>query len=113
MGRGLELDTQLNRPDSLHDVLRPLAIWLGLGTFFVGAIVLGGRLAESGMAEAFTGPMLLLLGVALVGGGFLIEPTGFFLDPEVEFAGRVWYVVAGATVFLLVLAIVAGALVIF
>ena len=111
MGRGLEFDAQLHRPESLADGLRPLAIWLGLGTFFLGALALGATLAQ-GAAGAFTGPMLLLLGVSLVGGGFLMEPTEFALDPEVEFSGREWYVVAGASVLLLVPAVVAGVLVV-
>jgi hypothetical protein len=110
MGRGFELDTRLHRPDSLRELLRPLAIWLGLVTFFLGAIALGARLARAETTEAFVGPMLLLLGVALVGGGFLMDRTDFLLDPEVEFSGREWYVVAGASVLLLALAVVVGAL---
>ena len=79
----------------------------------IGAIALGAQLADQpGATEAVTGPLLLLLGVALVGGGFLMDPTGLFLDPDVEFSGRQWYVVAGASVFLLGLAIVAGAFVV-
>jgi hypothetical protein len=113
MGRGFGFDTRLDRPDSLRESLRPLAIWLGLGTFFVGALALGAALADqSGATEAFAGPMFLLLGVALVGGGFLMDTTDFFLDPEVEFDGREWYVVAGASLFLLVLAVGAGVLVV-
>lgn len=112
MGRGFELDAPLDRPDFLRELLRPLAIWLGLVTFFVGAIVLGAYLADSGGSGEFTGPMFLLLGVALVGGGFLMDTTDFFIDPEIEFAGREWYVVAGASVLLLALAVVAGALVV-
>jgi hypothetical protein len=111
MGRGFESDTQLHRPDSLADSLRPLAIWLGLGTFFLGAILLGASLARES-ADAVVGPMFLLLGVSLVGGGFLMDPTEFFLDPEIEFTGREWYVVAGASVLLLALAVIAGALVV-
>ena len=110
MGRGFDFETDFDGPDSRRDALRPLAIWLGLSTFLVGAIVLGARLAQSGSAEAFAGPMLLLLGVSLVGGGFLMEPTDLFLDPEIEFSGREWYVVAGASVCLLALAVVAGVL---
>jgi hypothetical protein len=109
MGTGLELDEIIDRPDHLRTVLRPLAIWLGISSFFVGAISLGSTLAtQSGTVEATTGPMLLLLGVSLAGGGFLMEPTELFLDPEIEFDGRTWYVVAGSSVCLLALAVVAG-----
>ncbi|MEF8784625.1 MAG: hypothetical protein V5A45_01740 [Haloarculaceae archaeon] len=111
MRPGLEFDTLVDRPDSLSTVVRPLAIWLGLTSFFVGAIAFGATLAaQSGPVETATGPMLLLLGVSLVGGGFLMEQTALFLDPEIEFRGRQWYVVAGASVCSLGLAIAAGAL---
>jgi hypothetical protein len=110
MGLGFEFDPSIERPDPLRTALRPFAIWLGMVSFLVGAIVFGATLADqSGQVEAFTGPMLLLLGVSLVGGGFLMEATDLFLDPEIEFSGREWYVVAGASVLLLTLAVATAA----
>jgi|AntRauTorcE11898_2_1112593.scaffolds.fasta_scaffold76740_1 hypothetical protein len=111
MRPGLELDALVERPDSLRTVVRPLAIWVGLASFFVGAIAFGAMLAaQSGTGETVIGPMLLLLGVSLVGGGFLMDRTELFLDPEIEFRGRQWSVVASASICSLGLAIAAGAL---
>jgi hypothetical protein len=104
------LDVPFDRPDPLRECLRPAAIWLGLAAFFVGALALGATLAarQSGAARAFTGPVLLLLGVALVGGGFTMSPTEFRLDPDIEFDGRRRYLVAGSSALLL--AVAAGAM---
>ena len=114
MAPGLELDVPFDRPDSPRDLFRPLAIWFGLAVFLLGAVTLGAALADqSGAVEAFTGPMLLVLGVALVGGGFLMEQSDFFLDPEIEFEGREWYLVVGTSLCLLAFAIAAGAFVVF
>ncbi len=109
MPSGFELDAIVERPDSLHTVVRPLAIWLGLASFLFGAIAFGATLAaQSATVGTVTGPMLLLLGVSLVGGGFLMESTELFLDPDIEFQGREWYIVATASVCSLALAIAAG-----
>jgi hypothetical protein len=92
------------RPGSLRRYLRPAAIWLGLGTFFAGALFLGATLAApAGSAEIFTGPMLLLLGVSLIGGGFTMDVTDFLLDPKIEFEGRHRIFVAGISLLFLVL----------
>ena len=95
----LGIDALVDRPDSLRPRLRPVAIWLGLVTFLAGAIGLGAALA--GGAEPFTGPLLLLLGVALVGGGFGMTPTTNALDPDLEFdRARRSFVVAVSALFL-------------
>lgn len=99
----------LDRPVSLRDCLRPVAIWLGLACFFLGSIFLGDTLAarQFGDAEAFTGPVLMSLGVSLVGGGFTMDPTNRRLDPVVTFQGRQQYIVAGLSGLFLALAAIA------
>ena len=104
----LDLDAGFERPEPLRTVLRPLAIWLGLAVFFLGSIALGAALAaQSGTVRAFVGPMLLVLGVALVGGGFTMEPTPLVLDPDIEFTGREWYGLVCISVLFLLVAVVA------
>ena len=99
----LGLEALVDRPDSLRPRLRPVAIWLGLVTFLAGAIRLGATLA--GGTDPFTGPVLLLLGVALVGGGFAMNPTTHALDPDVEFdRARRHFVVGVSALFLLLAA---------
>jgi hypothetical protein len=107
MASGFELDRWLDRPVSPRDLLRPLAIWLGLTVFLAGSIVLGAALAEG--ADSVVGPLLMLLGVSLVGGGFTITPSDFFLDPEIEFAGTQWYFVVGVSLLFLLIAAVSFA----
>ncbi len=77
-------------------LVRPAAIWLGLGSFFVGSILFGDALAGTG-AIPHAGPLLMLLGVALVGGGFTMEPTDFEYDPGLTFSGMEWYVITGVS----------------
>ena len=89
-----------------RSLVRPAAIWLGLATFFFGSILFGETLATS--ATAFEGPLFMLLGVALVGGGFTMEPSEFEYDPEIAFSGRRYYVVAGVSA--LFVAVTAGLL---
>ncbi|MFT4921911.1 MAG: hypothetical protein ACI8XM_001119 [Haloarculaceae archaeon] len=86
--------------------VRPLAICFGLGVFFVGSIVLGSALAatQPSRLQSYLGPLLLLLGVSLIGGGFVMEPTEYWLDPEVSFDGPHLYFVAGSSGLFLVLA---------
>lgn len=79
---------------------------LGLGTFLLGAIVLGSALAATrpGRVQLYTGPLLVLLGVSLVGGGFDTSPSDHWLHPEVEFAGTPRYVVGGVSALCLTVA---------
>jgi hypothetical protein len=94
----------------LSRYLRPAAIFLGLGVFLLGSLVLGAALAISRPPQtyAYGGPLLLLLGVSLIGGGFVMEPSEYWIDPEIEFAGPWRYFVAGVSVlFLVLVAIVA------
>jgi hypothetical protein len=81
--------------DSLNDItdvalVRPAAIWLGLSSFLIGSIFLGGALAGAGAVTA-EGPLFMLLGVALIGGGFTMKPTGFEYDAGLEFSGMKQY----------------------
>jgi len=105
---GLGFDASLDRPEPLRELLRPVAIWLGIASFFAGTIATGATLAAGGTGT-LTGPLLLFLGVSLIGGGFLMEPTEFLLDPELEFSGREWYFVAAVSVLFVLLT--AGAIV--
>jgi hypothetical protein len=69
-----------------------------------GTLALGATLATpGGEAEPFLGPLFLLLGVSLIGGGFTMDATEFFLDPEIEFSGTRRYFVAGVSLLFLVL----------
>jgi hypothetical protein len=104
-----EIDGSFDRPTPLSAVLRPLGLWLGLGSFLAGAILLGGALDAPG-AEPFAGPLLLLLGVALVGGVFAMEPTGYRPDPEIEFTAPRRYLAVGVAALFVVLAAVVLAL---
>jgi hypothetical protein len=99
----LQLRESLDRPDPLRVCLRPLSIWLGLATFLGGSILLGSTLASPN-ADPFAGPLLLLVGVALVGGGFTMEPTDLFPDPEVAFTGSERYFGAAVSVLFVLLA---------
>ena len=99
----LDIEGSFDRPSRLPAVLRPLGIWLGLGAFLAGSILLGGALAAPG-AEPFAGPLLLVLGVALVGGAFAMEPTGLQLDPEIEFTGSERYLAVGVAALFVILA---------
>jgi hypothetical protein len=62
-------------------------IWLGIASFFVGSIGVGATLAARQVAGAVApapgaGLALLSLGVAYVGIGFAMEPTGSPYDPD-------------------------------
>ncbi len=99
-------DGTLSRPEGSPQLLRPAAIWLGLGSFLVGSLFLGVTLAAENTTP-FAGPILLLLGVALIGGGFTMETAPSRLDPDIEFEGLRWYFVAGiSTLFLCLSAVV-------
>lgn len=94
----------------LSRALRPVAVFLGLAAFLVGAVVLGAALAadHSARLTLYTGPMLMLLGVSLVGGALVMEPSEYWLDPEVEITGLPRYFVVGVSgLFVLVVAVVA------
>lgn len=85
--------------DSLKDItdvalVRPAAIWLGLGSFLLGSIFLGAALAGAGAITA-EGPLFMLLGVALIGGGFTMKPTGFEYDAGLVFSGMKKYAITG------------------
>ena len=86
--------------------LRPAAIFAGLAVFLLGALVLGAALASTPAPRVYLsgGPILLLLGVALVGGGLVMEPSEYWLDPEVEFTGLQRQFVAGASALFLCVA---------
>lgn len=86
-------------------LVRPAAIWVGLGTFLLGSILFGDTLARAG-TQPFEGPVLMLLGVALVGGGFTMDRSEMVYDPEIEFSGLEYYAVAGVSTLLLVVAAV-------
>jgi hypothetical protein len=92
--------------------LRTAAIFAGLGTFLLGAIVLGSALAveQPGRIQTYVGPMLLLLGVSLIGGGFVMRRSDHWLDPELTFEGGRRYFVAGTA---LVSVVLAGAVALF
>jgi hypothetical protein len=92
----IQLEEHSEALEPLQRYLRPSAIFLGLGTFLLGAIVLGSALAAARPAhvELYLGPLVLLLGVGLVGGAFLMEPSDHWLDPEVAFEGLRRYFVA-------------------
>jgi len=101
-------DSVIARPALSSALLRPATIWSGLASFFAGALVLGGTLADqSGGADPFTGPILLLFGVSLVGGGFAMEPVDQFLDPDVAFEGTGRYFAAGVSLLFGLLAVAA------
>jgi hypothetical protein len=102
MAPGFELDRWLDRRLSVRDHLRPLAIWLGLTVFMAGSIALGAALAEG--VDSVVGPLLMILGVSLVGGGFTMAPTDSFLDPDIEFTDEQWYFVAAVSVLFLLIA---------
>ncbi len=96
--------------EPLSRTLRPVAVFFGLAVFLVGAVVLGVALAadQSVRVALYTGPMLLLLGVALIAGAFLMETSEHWLDPGVEVTGLLRYAVAGVSaLFVLVVAVVA------
>jgi len=98
------------RVEPLSRALRPFGVFLGLAVFLLGAVVLGDALATDAPAVVarYTGPMLMALGVSLVGGAFVMEPTSYWLDPEIEFDGPKRYFVAGVSaLFVLVVAVVA------
>ena len=86
--------------------LRPGAIFLGLGVLLLGAIVLGASLTVSQPPRmyVYSGPILVLLGVSLVGGGLVMEPSEYWLDPEIEFVGWQRNFVAGISVAFLLFA---------
>ena len=92
--------------EPLSRYLRPTAIFLGLSLFLVGSLVLGAALAIEQLPQVYRygGPILLLIGVSLVGGGFVMESSEYWLDPEIEFASPWRYFVAGVSVLFLVLA---------
>ncbi|MFB6233092.1 MAG: hypothetical protein ABEH61_02420 [Haloarculaceae archaeon] len=96
--------------EPLSRTLRPVAVYLGLAAFLIGSVVLGTALAADQPARVtvYTGPMLLLLGVSLVGGALVMEPSEFWLDPDIEFTGLPRYVATGvSSLFVLVVAAVA------
>lgn len=68
--------------------VRPVTIWLGIACFFVGAIGVGAALAAARYGgvgpEPAAGLALLLVGVAAVGVGLALRPTGVAYDPEIE-----------------------------
>jgi hypothetical protein len=86
--------------------LRPAAIFLGLGVFLLGALVLGAALAtiRPPRVYVYSGPLLLALGVALVGGALVMDPSEYWLDPDVEFRGWRRVVVVAVSVGFVVLA---------
>jgi hypothetical protein len=85
-------------------LVRPAAIWLGLAVFLFGSILFGNALTGTG-TQPFEGPLFMLLGVALVGGGFTMDASEFEYDPEIEFSGLEYYVVAGLSALFLLVAI--------
>lgn len=88
---------------------RPAAIFLGLGVFLLGSILLGADLAatETSRLLAYTGSLLALLGVALVGGALVMAPSDYWLDPDIEFEGPRRYLVVTLSVLSLLFAVVA------
>jgi hypothetical protein len=86
--------------------LRPGSIFLGLGTFLLGSIVLGAALGTSHPPRAYvySGSILLALGVSLVGGALVVVPSEHWLDPEVEFTGWQRHLVTATSVLCLALA---------
>jgi hypothetical protein len=95
-----------NRPFPRYRYLRPAAVWLGLASFFVGSLFLGATLAPpEESAEPLAGPVLLSVGVGLVGGAFTTDATDVALDPDVEFEGVGRYFAAGISVVFLSLSI--------
>jgi len=76
----------------LVDHVRPAIIWLGIASFFLGAIGVGATLAarQFGGAgpEPAAGMALLSLGVAYVGTGIVMDRTGSTYDPEIELPAR-------------------------
>jgi hypothetical protein len=86
--------------------LRPAAIFLGLGVFLFGALVLGAALTtpRPPRVYVYSGPLLLALGVSLVGGALVMDPSGYWLDPDVEFRGWQRGVVVVASAGFVVLA---------
>jgi len=102
------LDSVIPRPALSSALLRPATIWAGLALFFAGTLVLGATLAaESGGTDPFSGPILLLLGVSLIGAGFAMEPADRFLDPDVRFEGTRRYFAAGVSLLFGLLAVAA------
>ena len=95
--------------EPLSKSLRPAAIFLGLGVFLLGAIVLGAALAADGTSRllAYTGTLLMLLGVSLIGGALVMDPSDFWLDPEIELEGPGRYLVVALSVLCLLFAAVA------
>jgi hypothetical protein len=89
--------------------LRPAATFLGLGVFLGGSVLLGAALAAAGISRllAYTGSLLMLLGVALVGGALVVAPSDHWLDPDVESEGPRRYLVVTASVLALLFAVVA------
>jgi len=89
--------------------LRPTAIFLGLGVFLLGAIILGAALADTQPSRflAFTGALLVILGVSLVGGALVMAPSDYWLDPDIEFEGPERYLVVAVSVLSLLFAAVA------
>ena len=89
--------------------LRPAAIFLGLGVFLGGSLLLGAALAAAGTSRlmAYTGALLMLLGVALVGGALVMAPSDYWLDPNIELEGPRRYLVVTASVLALLFAVVA------
>lgn len=98
--------SELTDVEPLSRYLRPAAIFLGLGVFLLGSLVLGAALAIDRLPQMYLygGSILLLLGVSLIGGGFVMEASEFWLDPEIEFAGPWRYFVAGVSALFLALA---------
>lgn len=88
---------------------RPAAIFLGLCVFLVGVIVLGAALAagQSRFLLAYTGSLLAVLGVSIVGGALVMAPSEHWLDPDIEFDGPQRYLVTAVSVLFLLFAVVA------
>lgn len=70
--------------------LRPAATFLGLGVFLGGSVLLGAALAAAGISRllAYTGSLLMLLGVALVGGALVVAPSDHCSIPTSSPRGR-------------------------
>jgi len=78
--------------EPLADHVRPATIWLGIVSFFVGAIGVGATLAARQFGGAGPDPAaglaLLSFGVAYVGAGVVMARTDSPYDPEIDLPAR-------------------------